>query len=403
MLLDRSHFPIFKNVPELAYFDNAATTQIHQFVLDAMLKYYTEYRASPGRGEYSLASRASAAVENACEQVAALIGADSENILFTRGATDALNRVARWHSSVNTVIISEAEHNSNIVPWLAQGRKKGEGLQVLPVDDTGLIDVELASNIISRYPNSLISIASVTNTTGELQPIHTIREIARTYGCSLCIDACQGIAHIDHNVKELDPDWLLFSGHKMYGPNGVGVLYSKHDLTAIKSLEFGGGAVRHTTFDTFDLPESMEKHSPGTPDTAGIIGIGVAAEIINYDSYSQIQLAESEVVSWLDQAGLFKLPDLFFISEHKLKGKERSILSFYPARNHSSDIATLMSESGVAIRTGRVCAHPMVDKHFGSNGIVRISVSPYNTQEDCNKLVAELSRTLNFLNKHITQ
>lgn len=405
-MFDRSFFPIFQNHPDLAYFDNAATTQTHGAVLDAMTKYYTEYRASPGRGEYDFVNKTGHAVDIARQQVADLINAPPENIIFTHGTTHGLNLVAKWNKHVKKVIISEAEHNANIVPWLEQGRSVKDGsLVVLPVDETGAIRLDEAEKILYRCPNSLLSINCVSNVTGVEQPWRNLVNIARSTNTLVCLDACQAVAHSEIDVSLsgasgwASPDWMVFSGHKMYGPTGVGVLYCKADLDMLRPLEFGGGAVNHVAFDKTEFASGYQKHEPGTPNTAGIIGIGVAAELIKYMGYEYIEAQESFATTRLIDMGLFDIPNLISVGDGEQAAwysmfSSKSILSFYPTNCHSSDVATLLSDTGVAVRTGRLCAHPLVDKLTGGRGIVRISVAPYNTEEDCKKLIKTLSRVM---------
>jgi cysteine desulfurase / selenocysteine lyase len=393
----KQYFPLLKNNPEIAYFDNAATTQTHEFVLDAMNKYYTEFRGSPGRGVYAMAEQSAIAIDVARQQVAELINAPAEQLMFTTGSTQALNWIAEWNRSVDTVIITETEHNANIVPWLAQGRTVDNGrLVVLPVNESGQItDFEKVNQIFSQHPGSLLSMCVTSNVTGCTLPWEHLAILAHDHGISVCLDACQTVAMHQIDLQVQPVEWLVFSGHKMYGPTGVGALYTAFDLDQIKSMYYGGGAVKDVTFNSVVFETGISKHQAGTPNTASIIGMGVAAELIKFYGYPDIQRDIYECNSTIKQAGLWDIPGLDMITP--ATNLHKDIHSFVPKKGHSSDIAELLRTTGVALRTGRVCAHPYVDRLTNGRGIVRISVAPYNTQSDCETLVSELSKAMEIL------
>ena len=396
-MLSKLHFPLLKNNASIAYFDNAATKQTHEFVLNAMNKYYTEFRGSPGRGVYPMAEQSAVAIDVARQQVAELINAPAEQVLFTTGSTQALNWVAEWNQSVDTVIITETEHNANIIPWLAQGRTVDNGrLVVLPVNEDGQItDFEKVDQIFSQHPGSLLSICVTSNVTGCTLPWEQLTHQAHDHGISVCLDACQTVALHQIDLTVCPVEWLVFSGHKMYGPTGVGALYTAFDLNQIKSMYYGGGAVKEVTFNSVIFETGVSKHQPGTPNTASIIGMGVAAELVKFYGYDKIQRDIFLCNSNLNKAGLWDIPGLDMITRSTNLSKD--IHSFIPKKGHSSDIAEILRNTGVALRTGRVCAHPYVDRLTDGRGIVRISVAPYNTQSDCDTLVAELSRAMEIL------
>ena len=396
-MFTKEYFPLLKNNSEIVYFDNAATKQTHVMVLDAMNKYYTEFRGSPGRGVYALSEQSADAISVARQQVAELINAPAEQIMFTTGSTQALNWVAQWNQSVDTVIITETEHNANIVPWLAQGRTVNNGrLVVLPVNEDGVLDnFEKIDQIFSQHPGSLLSMCVTSNVTGSTQPWEKLANMAHDHGISVCLDACQTVAMHQIDLLSCPVEWLVFSGHKMYGPTGVGALYTAFDLDQIKSMYYGGGAVKDVTFNSVVFESGISKHQAGTPNTASIIGMGVAAELIKFYGYDDIQREIYLCSSKIKQAGLWDIPGLDMITTSTNLSKD--IHSFVPKKGHSSDIAEILRNTGVALRTGRVCAHPYVDRLTNGRGIVRISVAPYNTQSDCDTLVAELSRAMEIL------
>lgn len=398
-MFQKQFFPTLKNNPELAYFDSAASTQTHQSVLDAMHEYYTAYRSNSGRGEYPIANRASVEVENAREQVADLINASPENILFTAGATDSLNMIAEWCSKYHSVIITEAEHNANIVPWLEKGFTVANNrLKVVPVNDnTGLIELDHLEKLLSSLDGTaLVSFCATSNVTGITQDWQTIATLCHKYGVPVAVDFCQTIAHDRIDLNETPIEWAVFSGHKMYGPTGVGVLYSSFDFSSLRSLKYGGGAVVDVTFDSAQYATGHEKHSPGTPNIAGIIGMGVAAELLTFVDFDEIHAQEIRVANELYAQGIDVIPNCeLYVQSHQ---GHRSIFSLVPTKLHSSDVGTLLSHTNVAVRTGRVCAHPLVDRISRGRGIVRVSVAPYNTKQDVKTLISELT---NVFTKYI--
>lgn len=407
-LFDKGYFPALVNNPELAYFDSAATSQTHQYVLDAMQQYHTEYRASPGRGEYPWADRASTQVQRARQSVADLIKVDPEHIVFTSGTTQGLNWIAEWHRNAPTVIISEAEHHANIVPWLQQGRTVQNGrLRVLPMDPhTGEIDITAADDIFAECePRSLVSIIGTSNVTGITQPWELLAKMAHHHNHSVCMDFCQTVAHDQIDLTENHIEWAVFSAHKMYGPTGIGALYSAFDFCDLKAIQYGGGAVEHVTFNDVKFMPGVHKHEPGTPHTAGIIGFGVAADLINYEGYDRISYYEDCVCNQLFEAGVSDLPVdwimglLDRVGLHDRGGyvhQNRVIYSFMPRSGHSSDVAALLANTNSAVRSGKLCAHPYVDS-LSNVGVVRISLAPYITQADCKTLVSDLQRVLQML------
>lgn len=395
-LLTREHFPALNQSPELAYFDSAATTQTHQYVLEAMHEYHTEYRASPGRGEYAWAEKTSTEIERARQSVADLVHVKPDNILFTSGTTQGLNWVAQWHRSAPTVIVTQAEHHANIVPWLQQGRTQQNGkLKVIPIDPhTGEVDLEAADRIMEECePRSLLSIVGTSNVTGVTQPWEMLAKMAHYYHHSVCVDFCQTVAHHPIDLTEHPIEWAVFSAHKMYGPTGVGALYTAFDFDELKSMMYGGGAVEHVTFDDVRFAPGVRKHEPGTPHSAGIIGFGVAADLISYTGFDTIRYLEDNVNNKIRELGIGDLPvDWLLPDYHPMP----AILTFVPKNCHSSDVGALLANTRTAVRCGKLCAHPYVDS-ISNRGVVRISIAPYNTLADCEMLVSDLQRVFDIL------
>lgn len=393
MLTWKDSFPIFQNLPNLRYFDSASTSQTPQPVLDAMNAYYETYRANTGRGEYTLTDTATHAVSVAREQVADLINVPSKHVFFTSGTTDSLNRIAQWCKSYDVVIVTEAEHNANIIPWLVQGRTEKNGkLVVLPINDfNGYVNIdELESVLASCEGSALLSFCATSNVTGITQPWESMADLAHKYGCSVAVDFCQTVAHEKIDLTATPVEWACFSAHKMYGPTGVGALYTAFDAEELTAIRYGGGAVEHVSFNDVVYADNVDKHEPGTPNIAGIVGFGVAAELINYVGYNKIAEAEVDVAVNLLSYGFDDLPNCKLYCHTVDPHGPRSIYSFVPTVGHSHDIAVMLAHSGVAVRTGKVCAHPLVNRISPSKGIVRVSIAPYNDLDDCRELVSQL-------------
>ena len=391
MINDKQFFPTLHNNKNLAYFDNAASTQTHQFVLDAMHKYYSHFRSNIGEhGDNPLSVQSSDAVELATEQVANFINVSTDEIIFTNGTTQGLNMIANWARSYDYVLICESDHNANISPWVAQGRTQENGkLIVLPVDDfNGLIDLSYLENQLQQLDGTcIISICATSNVTGVTQPWETIADLGHKYGASIAMDFCQTAPHHKIDLTVNPVEWAVFSGHKMFGPTGIGVLHTPFKKYNLPPLYFGGGAV-NVTFNSITPSHTTSKYMPGTPNIAGIIGLGMACEMLTYYGMDNVRNDEKQVYDWLLSYGIDVIPNSKLIPCHR--GSGNNIFTLVPISGHSQDISMLLSTKDVAVRCGRLCAHPYVSK-ISSKGVVRVSFSPYNTKKDCKKLVEELN------------
>ena len=276
----KDQFPTLSNDNTLAYFDSAASTQTHQSVLDRMNKYYEHQRCNVNRGDFRISQEVSNEVEVAREQVADLINAKPEQIMFTSGATEGLNIIAEWYKDAPVVIITEAEHTANILPWIAQGRTIENGrLQVLPITEYGVVDIEHAVKVFEKFPYAVLSIHSHSNVTGIGTDYKKLTKAAHDHGITVVVDACQTIGTHEFDVYTVDH--AVFSGHKMYGPTGIGFMYSRVPMEILRAVRLGGGAVRHYDFSgNIDFYDGPTKHEVGTPNIAGILGLGIAAEWI---------------------------------------------------------------------------------------------------------------------------
>ena len=394
----RDEFPTLKNNPELIYLDSAATTQTHRWVVERMNTYYNYNRATSHRGDYPLSNLVTDDYENARAQVANLINVPADNLMFTTGATQGLNYVAEWCKDVPVVIVSGAEHSSNIIPWLAQGRSIENGrLKVIPIkaytDGSQGFDLEVAQRIIERHPQSVLSITATSNATGFNTEWQTVKAIAHGVGTRVCLDITQTVAHNFVDLTKYPVEWAVFSAHKMYGPTGVGALYSRFGFENVRPLQFGGGQVDHLDFNNALFKNSIERMEPGTQNIAGVLGFGVAAEFINYATYDEIRRIEYNLYkAVVDNDVINSLPlDRLYPDK-----EQTSIFSFRSNKYSPYDIATILGSKGIAVRSGKVCAHPFVN-NLSNNGILRISIAPYNTLEDIELLGSKLVEAIEML------
>jgi len=314
--------------------------------------------------------------------------------MFTSGATDGLNMVAKWCENAKVVIISEAEHSANILPWIAQGRTIDNGrLVVLPLSSRGVVDPDVANETFKKHPDAVLSLISTSNVNGLTNDLKTIIGMAHEHGIPVCIDACQTLSSHKIDVEDLKPDWLVASGHKMFGPTGIGFLYSRSSYNDFRPIRYGGGTVTSYNFHgSIDFYNGPVKHEAGTPNIAGILGLGVAAEWINYIGYDEIKSRLVTVQSWLDGYGLFNISGMQLVHP----GDEvRNVFSF-TTDVHPTDISTYLGLDNIATRVGKVCAHPIVNK-YGNGAILRISTHIYNDEQDCKKLVNSLCQTIQKL------
>jgi cysteine desulfurase/selenocysteine lyase len=284
----KQDFPTLVNNPDLVYLDSAASTQTHQSVLDRMNRYYEEQRCNVNRGDFRISQEVSADIEVARESIAELIGTTPEHIMFTAGATEGLNMIADWHKDAPVVIITEAEHTANILPWMAQGRTvENERLLVLPVTEKGTVNTAEACKIFEKYPYAVLSIHSHSNVTGIGTDYRKLCKAAHDQGIKVVIDGCQTIG--SHEFDPYTVDYAVFSGHKMYGPTGIGFMYSRLPFERFRNVRLGGGCVTHYDFSgNVEFYDGPAKHEVGTPNIAGILGLGVAAEYIKFVGYNEM-------------------------------------------------------------------------------------------------------------------
>ncbi|MBD1555697.1 cysteine desulfurase CsdA [Vibrio sp. S9_S30] len=395
----RSQFPALTqdaNQPPLVYLDSAATTQKPQVVIDAIQQYYSQQNANVHRGSHSLTAKATSLFEEARETVAHFIGAQPKEVIWTRGATEALNLIAQTYArstlqAGDEILIGEMEHHANIVPWQIVAEQTGANIVKIPMTPLGELDMVAFKDRLSRNVK-IVAVAHMTNVTGHRQPIEQIITLSRQVGAISVIDGAQGIVHESVDVKTLDADFYVFSGHKLYAPAGIGVLYGKFDLLQSMPPWHGGGKmVERVSFSGTTFSELPGKFEAGTPNVAGAIALGVA---INW--YRSFPLKEIE--SHIHRLQALAAEQLNQMDDITLLGYQpnASVLTFVADGIHHQDIATLLDQQGIAVRAGHHCAHPLMDA-FGVSGTVRVSFGIYNTEEEVERLVKAVEKALELL------
>jgi cysteine desulfurase/selenocysteine lyase len=400
-LLDKQNFVYYRQNPEAVFFDNASTTHIHDCVLEQILDYYSGYRASPGRGGYTDSTRATQAVENSRKQVAKFLGVLPEQILFTTGATQGLNWIAKWNNHLpGNVIISEMEHNSNLVPWLSQGRTYQQGLEVIE----GKFNYDTVNAIISRQKSvGLLSMTTKSNLTGKTLDWRMATMIAKAHEQKVALDFSQSVMMETDLLSLIEApmfvsknvDYAVFSAHKMFGPTGIGVLYVREPESHMP-VYGGGGMVDDVCYQGYNIIDGLDAHQAGTPDTAGIIGMGMCCEMLSWYGSQYLERLE-QIAQQLTDLGLLEIPELNFLGDAE---DINNIFSFTSDVVDISDVATLLNEQGIAVRHGKMCAYPFANRVLNNKpdaGIMRISTAPYNDHSDCEKLVDVLKKTIHTL------
>jgi cysteine desulfurase/selenocysteine lyase len=382
----------------LVYLDNAATTQKPQAVIDALRDYYAHDNANVHRGVHELSERATAAYEGAREKVRAFVNAASvREIVFTRNATESINLVARAWGDANVrpgdeILISGMEHHSNIVPWQLLCERTGATLKVIPIDDRGDLVMEEFERLLTPRTR-ILSIVQLSNALGTLNPVAAMAAQAKAMGATVLIDGSQAAYHMAVDVAALGADFYAFTGHKVYGPTGIGVLWGRESvLDAMPPFLGGGDMIRTVTFEGSTWNDLPYKFEAGTPNIAGAIGLGAAIDFVSGIGFDGIGAHESMLLATAT-AAVESLPGLRVVGTAK---KKASVLSFVMDGIHPHDIGTVVDREGVAIRTGHHCAQPVMDR-FSIPATARASFAMYNTQDDIDALVAALKRAQSLL------
>ena len=398
----RKDFPILDQIVNdepLVYLDNAATTQKPKVVLEAVNRYYQEDNANVHRGVHTLAERATASYEGARETVRRFINASStKEVLFTRGTTTGLNWIGRFAEEIleegDEVLISIMEHHSNILPWQEACRKTGAKLVYVYLKDGGLDLEDFRKKLINR--TKFVSIAHASNVLGVINPVQEIAQLAHEKGAIVVVDGAQSVPHMKIDVQKLDADFFVFSGHKMAGPTGIGVLYGKeHYLNQMSPVEFGGEMIDFVYEQSATWKELPWKFEAGTPNMAGAIGLAAAIDYLEAIGMDAIEHHEQELIAYV-------FPKLQAIEGLKIYGsqdlaKRSGVISFNLGNLHPHDLATALDYEGVAVRAGHHCAQPLI-QYLEVPATARASFYLYNTKEDCDKLVEALIKTKEFFN-----
>ncbi|MCE7610368.1 cysteine desulfurase CsdA [Vibrio fluvialis] len=396
----RAQFPALNqtvNEQPLIYLDSAATTQKPQVVIDAITRYYSAQNANVHRGSHSLTAHATSQFEAARERVAQFIGAPStKSIIWTRGATEALNLIAQTYArntlkAGDEILVSETEHHANIVPWQIVAEQTGAKVVKVPMTRDGEFGLKAFHELLSERCK-IVALAHITNVTGTRQPIETVIAAAHQVGAIVVVDGAQGIVHETVDVAALDADFYVFSGHKLYAPAGIGVLYGKQALLeAMPPWHGGGKMVEKVSFGGTTYSGLPGKFEAGTPNVAGAIALKAAI-----DWYSRFERTEVEAhlhhLQTLTYQALSKMEDIRVLGYQP----DASILSVVMEGVHHQDLATLLDQQGIAVRAGHHCAHPLMEA-FGVKGTVRISFGIYNSEQEVAQLIKAIEKAVDIL------
>ena len=380
----KNAFPLLEQQPGLVYLDSAATTQKPAIVLQALNDFYTQVNANPNRGVYELSVAATQAYDNSRDVVAGFIGALPEEIVFVRNATEGINLVMHSWAKNNVkrgdiILLTEMEHHSNLVPWQQLAEEKGAILEFIPITSEGLLDMVTAQRLIAKKP-VFVSFTHVSNVLGTINPVVELGQMAHAVGAKVLLDACQSVAHIAVNVRLLDVDFLVFSGHKLYGPTGIGVVFVKKELhTQLNPFLLGGDMIQEVKWQSSSFAEMPRLLEAGTPAIAEAIGLAKAIEFVQSIGWSEIQAHEKELVKEC-LAGMQNINGIFILGP--VSSEQRSgLIAFNLGDMHSHDVASVLDDYEVCIRSGHHCCMPLHEK-LGVTASCRVSFGVYNTMKD---------------------
>ncbi len=392
----RADFPVLRreiNGRPLIYLDSAASAQKPQSVIDAELGCYQHYYSNVHRGVHTLSQEATTAFEGARTEVQRFLNAPSEReVIFLRGVTEAINLVA--HSFVaprvgpgDEILVTHMEHHSNIVPWQLVCERTGATLRVVPIDDNGDVDLEAVRGMIHERTR-LVSVVHVSNALGTVNPVAEIAAMARAAGVPVLLDGAQAAPHLPVDVQELGVDFYAFSGHKAYGPTGIGVLWGRYEhLAGMVPYQGGGDMIRHVSFEGTEYAEPPARFEAGTPNIAGAIGLGEALRYIEAIGRERIAAREEELVGHAAEA-IAAVPGVQLIGRPQ---RRAGAVSFIMEGTHPNDVAMLLDEQGIAIRAGHHCAQPLMER-YGVPATARASFGVYNTHDEVESLVVALEK-----------
>jgi len=398
-MIDRKYieeqFPILKQKlykRDFIYFDNGATSQTPKVVVDAIEEYYSTINSNVHRGIHTLSQRATEAMEDSRKIIQKHLNAKSENeIIFTKGTTDSINTIAHAMRFIlkpgDEIIISQLEHHSNIVPWQMACEITGAILKYIPINNKGELIMEEYEKLLSER-TKIIAVNHVSNALGTINSISEIIEKAHRVGAWVLIDGAQSVPHMKVNVQELDADFYVFSGHKAYGPTGVGILFGKEDiLNSLHPYQGGGEMIKEVTLEKTTYADVPFRFEAGTPNIEGNIALGVAINFMNDIGVDVISKHENELLKYATE----KLEQLGGIEFYGTSENKAGVISFNIKGAHSSDVGSILDKLGIAVRTGQHCTQPIMD-YFGISGTVRISFAVYNTKAEIDNFIVAMER-----------
>ena len=398
----RADFPVLSRRVHghpLAYLDNAATSQKPQAVINSLDRYYREYNANIHRGVHTLSEEATAAYEDARRRIAAFINAgDAKQIIFVRGTTEAINLVAQsWGRgrlrNGDEIVISGLEHHSNIVPWQMLCEQTGATLRVMPITDAGEIDLDAGRKLIGPATR-LVAVGHISNALGTINPVAEIVRLAKEHGALTLVDGAQAVPHMAVDVQALGCDFYAFSGHKLFGPTGIGILYGRYDLLEkMPPFQGGGDMIRTVTFEKTTYQDPPHRFEAGTPAIAEVVGLGATLDWLQNVGLARIAAHEHALLKYGTKR-LTEIPGLKLIGTAPGKG---AILSFTLEGIHPHDIGSVLDMEGIAIRAGHHCAQPTMAR-FGVPATARASLGPYNTEADLDALAAGIRKIQTLFN-----
>ena len=396
----REDFPILKrkvNGNNFIYFDNAATSQKPNLVIDSIVDYYRNYNSNIHRGVHTVSQEATDAYEGARIKIQNHFNVkNSYEIILTSGTTHSINLVANGFLDIlnekDEIIISGLEHHSNIVPWQMMAKKNGAKIKVIPINENGELDMKIFNSILNKN-TKLVFVNHVSNALGTVNPIKKIIQKAHKVNAAVLIDGAQASAHFKTDLQELDVDFYTTSAHKLCGPTGIGMLFGKEKwLKQMPPYQGGGEMISDVTFEKTTYAELPHKFEAGTPNVSGAIAFGFALDYLNKLGFDNIEEYESSLLKYATN----KLKNISGLKIYGEAKQKTSVISFNVNGIHAYDIGTLLDKFGIAVRTGQHCAQPIMD-HFGISGTVRVSLTFYNTKEEIDKLYNSLKQAISML------
>lgn len=397
----RGDFPILQQKiygKDLVYFDNGATTQKPQVVIDTLVQYYSQYNSNVHRGVHYLSQRATDAEEQARADIQAFLhAAHADEIIFTKGTTDSINLLAFAFGAAHIqegdeIIISRMEHHANIIPWQECCKRHKATLRVIDFNEDGVLDMEQFAAAFNPH-TKLVALTWVSNTLGTINPVRDLITIAHQHQVPVMLDAAQAIQHTEVNVQDLDVDFLVFSGHKIYGPTGIGVLYGKRSLLAqLPPYQTGGSMIKTVTMEQTTFADAPFRFEAGTPHIEGIIGLGAAIRYVAELGISNIEAYEHQLIEYAKEQ-LATIPEVTILGGSLAKA---GAISLIIGDKHPFDIGELLDKMGVAVRTGHHCCQPIMD-FYQIPGTLRVSFALYNTRQEIDVLVTSLKKAIQML------